>query len=171
MSNRDQPTNANFLSQLGFVFSVHKLPSVNFFVTRAIVPGFSLTPATVKTPFSTLHYSPDKMEYNQLAITFKVDEDMTNWIEMYNWCLGVGFPQTFDQYKNLAALNDMGDGIYSDGNLTILTSEYNPNIRFHFKSLVPTGMTDLDFTTQGTDVDYIEATVNFAYTYYTVEKV
>src|SRR5690606_103637 len=53
------PSNNNFLSPLGFHFSVRKLPNVNFFVQRVRIPSISLPPADTPNPFVKIPYSGD----------------------------------------------------------------------------------------------------------------
>ena len=163
------PTNKSFLSPLGFDFSIKKLPTTNFFVTRATIPGFTLGIAAAPTPFVKLPIPGDKIEFNDLQVTFKIDEDMKNYLEVFNWIMGLGFPDRYEQYAALKRKGKgTGDGIYSDASLTILTSAMNPNMEFTFRNVFPYSLTDVDFTTSIADVEYLEATVGFRYELFTV---
>jgi hypothetical protein len=163
------PTNKSFLSPLGFDFSIKKLPTTNFFVTRATIPGFTLGIAAAPTPFVRLPIPGDKIEFNDLQVTFKIDEDMKNYLEVFNWIMGLGFPDRYEQYAALKRKGKgTGDGIYSDASLTILTSAMNPNMEFTFRNVFPYSLTDVDFTTSIADVEYLEATVGFRYELFTV---
>ncbi len=164
------PTNKNQLSQLGFQFRVKKLPTTNFFVTRVTLPGLMGSVPGVATPFKIMPMAYDKLEYGDLQVTFKVDEDMKNWMEVFDWMVGIGFPTKFDERRLLEANNSTAEGKFSDGSLTVMTSAKNPNIQFMFKDLIPYSLSDLDFTTQDMDVNYLEATVSFKYLYYTIEN-
>ena len=103
-----------------------------------------------------------------LTLTFKVDEDLVNYLEIYDWMVGIGFPQQFEQRKMLDKKGT--EGKRCDGHLTINTSKKNPNIQFMFKDLMPYSLSDLRFNTTDSDVIYVEATVSFVYAYYTVER-
>jgi len=164
-----QPSNKNMLSQLGFRFSVKRLPSVNFFASRVNMPGLTLNAVPVPTPFKVMHMAADKLEYGDLSVTFKVDEDMQNYLEIFDWLVGIGFPTKFDERKQLVKPN--GDGIFSDGTMIITSSAKNPNMEVTFRDLIPTSLSDLDFTTQSSDVDYLEATVTFKFLYYTINRI
>ena len=168
-SIQGQPSNKNMLSQIGFRFSVKRLPSVNFFASRVNMPGLTLSAVPVPTPFKALHMAADKLEYGDLTVTFKVDEDMQNYLEIFDWMVGIGFPTKFEERKQLAKPN--GDGIFSDGTMIITSSAKNPNMEITFRDLIPTSLTDLDFTTQSSDVDYLEATVTFKFLYYTINRI
>lgn len=166
------PTNKNFLSPLGFNFFIKKLPTTNFFVTRAVIPGFNLGVATAPTPFVRIPLPGDKIEFSDLQVTFKIDEDMKNYIEIYNWIMGMGFPDRYAQYADIKSKGKTtGEGIYSDASLTVLTSAMNPNIEFSFRNVFPYSMTDIDFNTVSADVEYLEATVSFRYELFTVSSV
>ena len=42
-----------------------------------------------------------KLTYAPLDIRFRVDEDMSNYLEIYNWMTGLGTPEDIKQYKSL----------------------------------------------------------------------
>jgi hypothetical protein len=169
MSVINEPTNKNFLSPLGFDFRIKKLPTTNFFVTRATIPGFTLGVVESPSPFVRLPIPGDKVQFNDLQVTFKIDEDMKNYLEIFNWIMGLGFPDNYGQYASIRGKGKTtGEGIYSDGVLTILTSAMNPNIEFSFRNAFPYSLTDVDFNTSSADVEYLEATVGFRYELFTV---
>lgn len=166
------PVNKNFLSPLGFSFSIKKLPTTNFFVTRATLPGFNLGIATVPNPFVRIPLPGDKIDFSDLQVTFKIDEDMKNYIEIYNWVMGLGFPDNYGQYDALKKQQrGSGEGVYSDASLTVLTSAMNPNIEYTFRNAFPYSISDVDFNTSSADVEYIEATVSFKFELFTIGQV
>jgi hypothetical protein len=167
----NQPDNINFLSPLGFKFTLLRFPNVNFYVTDVNLPSLSLGSAQVSTPFKTLEFSGDHLEYGDLQITFMVDEDMQNYLEIYNWITAISYPESFTQYK---ALKDKpkGDkeGIYSDATLYILNSSMMPNIEVSFQDIFPVSLGDMSFTSKDSDVNYITNTVTFKYKIFKVKK-
>lgn len=160
--------NQSFLSQIGFQFTVKKLPTVNFFVTKAMLPGLTIEHPAVKTPFATLHRAGDHLTYGELMLTFKVDEDMQNWMELYNWMVGIGKPKSFDQRANLQNKNPIGEGLYSDGQLVILSNARNPNVTFNFQDMIPSSLSPIDMDATASDVEFVECSVSFNYTLFTV---
>jgi hypothetical protein len=160
--------NQSFLSQIGFQFSVKKLPTTNFFVTKAMLPGMTLEHPGVKTPFATIWQPADHLTYGDLQITFKVDEDMQNWMELYNWMVGIGKPRDFTQRANLVNKNPIGEGIRSDGQLVILSNAKNPNVSFNFEDMMPYELSPIDLDSTASDVEFVDCTVGFKYTTFTV---
>ena len=60
------------------------------------------------------------------------------------------------------------DRVFSDATLTILNSAMNPNKEIAFKDVYCSSLSDLPFTTQAADVDYIECTATFKYRSFTI---
>jgi len=152
--------NKNFLSPLGFRFSIKKTPNINYFVQSVNVPSVALGQVSVPTPFSRIPLAGDHVEYGDLTISFKVDEEMKNYMEIYNWIQAIGFPDNFSQYNDITRAQ-MGDGVYSDLTLTILTSAMNPKHIITYVDAYPISLTDLEFDSRMPDVEYIEATATF----------
>lgn len=158
----------SFLSPLGYQLSINKIPNTTLNVVSATVPGVNVEDTEVQTPFKIVRY-PDKLVYNDFVVRFKVDENMTNYIEIYNWMNQIGRPEEFAP-QNLNALfpNDVYSNYVSDGTLTILDSVMKPNIEIRFKDLFPVVLSDLEFTSQETNVTYVDATVTFRLLSFTV---
>lgn len=162
------PTNKNFLSPLGFRFDIYKTPGVNYFVQAASIPSISMGRIEQGTPFSRFKVHGDKIDFADLNITFRVDEELRNYYEIYNWIIETGKPENFQQYSNIAG-QQQGLGIYSDATLTILSSSKNPILNVNFKNVLPVSISEVNFNTQLNDVDYIDVIATFAYDRYTIE--
>jgi hypothetical protein len=168
----EQPANINFLSPLGFRFKLKRAPNLNFFVTDVNLPRISLGNVELPTPFKVINVPGNKLEYGDFSLTFKMDEDMSTYFEIYNWLIAIGFPENFNQYKGLKeAQKGTPNQLFSDATLTIMTSDMVPNIEVNFEDLFPTGIDDINFTTSDVDVNYISATVSFKYKIFHVKKV
>ena len=174
------PDNKNFLSPLGFVFQIKKTPNVNYFVQSVVLPELTLGQADVQTPFTKLPVPGDHVDFGQLQVTFRIDEEMRNYKEIFDWIVALGFPDNFNQYKSIAPQRGpigglvaptSGAGVYSDGSLTVLNSVKNPIIEFAFKELYPISLTNVTFDTKLTSVDYLDATVVFAYRDFTLNYI
>lgn len=174
------PDNKNFLSPLGFTFNIKKTPNVNYFVQSASLPDISLGQIDVPTPFVKMPVPGDHMTFSPLTISFRVDEDMENYNEIFTWITSLGFPDNFGQYNRIAARTNRfggtqdpaaGNGIYSDASLVILNSARAPVREFVFRNLFPVSLSDLSFDVRNSDVDYIDATATFAYETFTLNSI
>ena len=157
-------TNPNFLSPLSFKFVLSRTPNVNFNVQTVRLPGMSLSATETATPFVSIPNS-GKVTYAPLTISFRVNEDMSDYLEIHNWMKGLGSPNSFEEY---AALKKSNDGIYSDATLVINNTRRLGNLSATFYDLFPIELGDLQFTTMDTDVNYLECTVDFRFLKYEI---
>lgn len=148
----------NYLSPLEFQFTINRLPYTEFFTQGANVPGLTLNPVEVPTPFKPTYFSSDSATYNDLTLSIRVDENMQSYREIYNWMLGLAFPDNFEQFANLKASDE---GVYSDATLVIVTNGKAPNIRIVYKDIYPISLGDIPMMTTSQDVDPIVVDVTF----------
>ena len=148
----------NYLSPVSFVVSVERLPNVEFFTQKAVIPGLSMTPTTQPTPLKTLYNIPDRLEYQELDLSFIIDESMKNYNEILTWMEGLGTPDSSDQYKNL---KETKFADRSDITLLIQNSNRNPNLKFTFKDCFPINLSSISLDVTQQDVFYPECTVTF----------
>ena len=163
-----QPTNTSFLSPIGFKFQLNNFPDVNYFCQAATLPGISIGTIPVPTPLKTIAMAGDEVSFEELSIKFIVDENMKNWLSIYDWIVGLGFPtkEGQEKYAKLAATSELT----TDATLTVLTSNMNPQIHFRFQECFPLSLSSIAFDSGGTDIDYVTADVSFRYDVYTVEN-
>ena len=164
------PAKLDMLSPLGFRFQIKKLPNVNFYLQNVVLPEVSLPSTQQPTPFVSVPLPGDHLDYGELKITFKVDENFTNYIEVHNWIRGLGFPESLEEYGNLARKPRMsGEGVYSDASLIVTTNLKNPNVEFIFEDCYPIIVGSMRFNTTDTDVIYIECDATFKYTKFEIQ--
>lgn len=155
--------NKNMLSPLGFSFYVKKLPEFNFFVQSVVLPGINLGYAEMPNPFKAIPVYGDHATTGELTVTFKINEDLGNYIEIYDWIVGLAFPKEFRQFANLKAKDAIGEGLESDAYLMIMSSNQNPIMKIELEDLFPTALSDITVDSRETSVEYIEATATFKF--------
>ena len=183
-----QPDKLDYLSPTQFKFNIHQLPKVEFYCTAANVPAISLGEALFPTPFKDIPVMGDTLTYDNLSITFVVDEHLENYIELHNWLIGIGFPKNRNQFSNFRSStsstpvttqgisNDIGDvkpattsrAMFGDAILTTLTNKNNPVVEIRFQDLYPVALGAIDFTQAVSDVEYISVTADFSYKIYEI---
>jgi hypothetical protein len=161
----------NMLSPLNFKFTLKRAPNLNFFVQKINIPGISLPKVDTPNPLIKIPLSGDHLEYDELDVTFKVDENLQNYLEIHNWVRSLGKP-SFEEYANLSKRAIYtGEGLKSDIVVTVLTSQKNPNYEFVFKDAHPISVSSISFESTDESVNYIEATARFVYTIFDIVKV
>lgn len=169
----NQPSNKNMLSPTGFRFVLNRTPNINYFTYSAPIPTLSLGDYDQQTPFVALPYPGDKLRFEPLSLRFRVDEDLVNYMEIHNWLISLGYPESFDQnaFKSGQALAFKNNDVYSDGSLIIMSSNQNPNLNINFEDMFPVSLTELTFDASLDDIQYLEATVTFRYKLYTIDRI
>ena len=148
----------NFLSPIGFRFTIKRLPNVSFYVQAASVPGMSMNSTVVPTPFKSLHFAGDKIEHEVFSVTVRLDEYMNSYTEIFNWMVQLAKNESYDQYKNLKSSDD---GLYSDASLIILDSRGNAGVEVHLKDIFPISIGSINFDTTQSDVNYVTCEFTF----------
>ena len=166
----NQLQNRNYLSPVGFKFTLAKEPKVSFFCTSSKIPEISLQTETQNTYLKDIDVPGDKLTYADLYLKFLVDEDLVNYMAIHNWLTGLGFPESAQDYRDLLTnQDDLTQSLdpkkaFSDGSLYILDSNYNTNAIVKFKDLFPVSLTSLNFDSTQTDIQYFTAEATFKYT-------
>ena len=183
-----QPTALDYSSPTQFRFLINQLPKVQYFTTEANIPGITLSDVELGSPLKNIPMLGDKLTYEDLGISFIVDENLENYIEMHNWLTSIGFPKDRKQFSEFRSTTsnmstttrgeskDIGDvrattpeiSMTSDAVMTILTNKNNPVVECRFRDIFPTSLSSLDYSQNQTDVEYLTATVNFKYTIYEI---
>ena len=166
-----QIANRNFLSPVGFKFSLSKFPKVDFFCNSARIPEITLGTAIQPSYLKEIDIPGEKLIYGDLSIRFLVDEQLENYVAVHNWLTGLGFPETpqqfIDKTTDRDGLRDFQEQ-FCDGSLHILNSNYNDVAIIKFKDIFPTSITSLDFDATETDINYFTAEATFKYVIYSI---
>tara|TARA_Y100000593_G_C4237504_1_gene300384 strand:+ start:430 stop:966 length:537 start_codon:yes stop_codon:yes gene_type:complete len=159
-------SNVNFLSPLGFRFVLNRAPNIEYFCQAVTLPTISMTEVVQGNPLANIYQPGDRIQYEPLQVTFRVDENMSNYLEIHDWVIGLGHPDKLKQYADLVKKSST----ISDGAIMILSSNQNPKIRVNFEDLFPISLSPLRFDVTQTDVEYLEAEVSFRYRKFNIEN-
>ena len=184
-----QPSIMDYASPIQFRFKCSKLPKVEFFCQTANIPGIGLGQADVETSLKSIPFPGDKVTYQDLAISFLVDENLENYKEIHDWIIGLGAPQNHTQFSDLRATSSdrfpgtsssnaitgqatadplPESGMYSDATLTVLNSKNIAVTEIRFHNIFPTSLGALSYNVQASDVNYLQTNVDFSYMYYEI---
>lgn len=165
---QNMPSNVNFLSPIGFRFQISNYSEINYYCQAANLPGVSINPITMGTPIRETHFSGDEVSFEELSIRFVIDENMKNWLTVYDWIISLGIPTKQAQEKYTKLKNTTG--LTSDATLTVLTSHMNPQMNIRFRDCFPLSLSGINFDSALTDVEYQTADVTFRYDVYEIEN-
>jgi hypothetical protein len=166
-------TNKNYLATNDFRFQIRRTPHLNYFCQGVNLPSISQSPIEIHFPMNKFNVTGKKLQYETLSLTFKVDEDLKNYIEIHDWLIGLTSPQDTRQYREwlrqrdsnrLQKIETYQRNGFSDGTLFITTNAMNVNFEIEFIDMFPIGLDGIDFTT--TQFDQPTARVTFAYDYF-----
>ena len=168
-----QVANRNFLSGVGFKFSLTKFPKVDFFSNSARIPELNLELATQASYLKNIDVPGERLTFGDFTLRFLVDENMENYLAVYNWLKGLGFPESAKQFREVTTDSDGQRDpkeAFCDGTLSILNSNYREVAKVKFSDLFPVSITSLDFDATNTDVQYFTAEATFKYTIYDLKS-
>jgi hypothetical protein len=150
--------NVNMLAPNTFRFVLHGLEEVTYFLQQVNLPAVSIGTVSVTTPTQRDYDNPDnKVQFEDLNMTFVVDEDLRNWEIIKNW-LTRDLVNITDYPKN--AINEE---LFKDATLYTLSNSSNPNVRIKFRRIFPTSISGLDFNTSTGPDTPMTASVTFKY--------
>lgn len=163
------PSNRNFLSPSNFTFRIKKAPTVNFFVQKVNLPEIHVPNLDIKNEHVTAPYPGEHLLYGDLKLEFMVDEDLINYLEIHNWIIAYGKPQSYQQYKDISVIQPFtGEGIISDISLIITNSVHYANYEIVYTDAFPVRLSGIQFRTDQKDMQYLTAEATFKYTYYDI---
>ena len=189
-----QPDKLDYASPTQFRFGIHQLPKVEFFAVSATIPAIALSDVVIPTPFKSIPMMGDQLTFDNLSVSFIVDEHLENYLSIHEWLTAIGFPKNRKQFSEFktnisntpigarstaSTSTDIGDvkaaspnnALFSDATLTILSNKNNPIVNVFFRDLYPVAMTALDYNQAATDVEYLTASIDFAYQIYEIEAI
>lgn len=146
--------NYNFLSPTGFKLVINRntLSNLEYFATSVTLPNLSLGQIDVASRQYKGYISGD-VTFDDFSIRIAMDENMKVYKELYDWVL-----------KH----RDTNEPIVYDATLVILTNHNLPNNKIQFTNLFPTSIGGLEFNTQSSSIEYLQADVTFRYDYFKI---
>ena len=174
-----QIENRNFLSPIGFKFTLVDYPKVAYFAQTANIPGISIN--TVEQPTimgRPIPYDAHGVNYEPFNLNFIVDEDLENYLILHNWIRGLGSGDSFTERSFLeisssenrpGSTTDKYTNVRADGTLAVLNSNFQANFFVTFKDMFPVSLNALEFNATIDGTEYAVAQVQFRYASYDIQ--
>lgn len=144
----------NNLSLVNFKLKFKRLPEVEYRVQSVSIPGLELGSIDRPSPFVRIPY-PGNLTYGDLTVTFLVGEALADYLEIYNWMIALGHPDSLTQYEK--------GNEFSDCSVVILNSSRTAQIAVKFTDAFPISLSTITFDTTLQDVQYATATASFKF--------
>lgn len=155
--------NKNYLSSVNFALVLNRIPNVEFFCQKVTLPEISIDGVVDHiSPFSNMKRPGEKITYGTLEVSFRLDENLLNYSEIFNWM------------NSIARSSDFGDSVndpYSDGTVIINNSHNNPIKSFTFHDMYPISLSNLNFDSTLSEETYLTADVSFNFTKYEISDI
>ena len=169
----NQVQNRNFLSSVGFRFTLNRARKVSFFANQANLPGMNLGVTEQPKYKKNIDIPGDKIAFNDFTLRFLVDENLENYMQIHKWMRGLGYPDSLNDIFDLQVEGDNTIGydsqsmnIYSDGTLQVVNSSNRVQFEVVFEDMFPYDLSDLQFDATSQETEYFTAEVSFKYTIY-----
>ena len=149
--------NLDFLKAGNFRFVINdpEFDEVNFFVTKASLPGFSISPPNVDIRGSSLYVAGDSEEYSEESFDFFVLEDLSNYLFVLK-----KIRESLDHTNN--------DDHYVTCSLLVTNSENVIVAEFVYYNCLLKSISGLDFQVNDQKTDEVKATISFVYSHFEV---
>tara|TARA_Y100001973_G_C5200000_1_gene336898 strand:+ start:1319 stop:1837 length:519 start_codon:yes stop_codon:yes gene_type:complete len=161
------PTTSNLLTANQFKFNTSRIPILSEYVIGVNIPSIEFVSAELNTAFGVnIPTATGKYIFEDLTVSFLVDEELESWREIYEWMIRLG---PMNENSEQIMYNDCYDST-TIGELTILNSAYKPKFRYKFYNMFPISLTGFSFTTTAADSIQLSSSATFRFSYYDVEK-
>jgi hypothetical protein len=166
ISNPFQPENRNKLTNNKFIFNIMRCPTFSYFCQRANIPELSMGVSIQSNPTAIDIKRPGTRHvFGDLLVSFVVDEEMKNWLEIYNWIRDLSTDTR--SYGDVLPEHQKT----STGYLLVLSSAYRPILKVMFYNLFPISLSGIDFDSTLPSVDSVISSTTFNYTHYEIQGI
>lgn len=149
----------NTLSTNAFTFNLLRMPETTFRCTSAEVPSISVPAPDSNSAASNQWFPGSATEFDEMSVKFIVDENLLNYEEIYHWIT----QQRFAKRGEWQSKSEKDTLLVSDGFLTTLTNNSNPNRVFYFRDMFPVALGSLSFDTENPSTATCFVTFRFSY--------
>ncbi len=158
---RIAPNKVNFAKGTNYRLNIHVLPETQFWLTTCSLPGVTSSEVMIPDPRYGNRYVPaNTQQVMPVMVTFLVDEDYSNYMEIINLMHKAAGPDLSKRFKP-------GEATGSDGSLHILSNNKNvSDVVFTFHNLFPTVLGELQLTNEATEPLVTDLELQYDYVTY-----
>jgi hypothetical protein len=158
---RITPAKINLAKSTNYKLNLNVLPLTQFWLTTCNLPTYSQNEVMIPDPVHGYRYkTATTSQIAPMTVTFLVDEDYSNYMEILDLMYKSGGPDLSKRYKE-------GEVTGSDGSLHILSNNKNvSDVVFTFHNLFPTILGELQMTNESPDPMLTDLTMQYDYMTY-----
>jgi len=135
---------------LSFLSDDEKGDDLILFCSEANIPGITLDVTPIETGFMDFKDPSNRITFDDLIITYAVDELYTNYKLLFNWLMYIKDPNRFEVRNQRV-----------DASLYMYTNNDNPSFEFVFRDIFPSNIEPLSLDKKISDNDDFLHTVTF----------
>jgi hypothetical protein len=147
------PEQYNELRDINFKMVLDDLPNVEYYTQDVSLPAMSLDAPRMASPYIDWQTGGSKMSFEPLNLTFIVDEDLKNVVELYKWMYKIQLTNEPEKYFKSSTLHIL------DGNKETTT-------RIYFRNMIITNVSGFQLSSKSSEATPIDTTVSFVYSYF-----
>jgi|3_EtaG_2_1085321.scaffolds.fasta_scaffold170463_1 hypothetical protein len=152
-----QPVTDNYLNNNSFKFLIDRTPLTTYFCQKANIPSLSFGFVEQPTMFGAkLQLAGTLYDFDTLEVSFIVDENMKNYMEIYDWMRSMGNMENTKEYVPL-------DLHQTTATLLVLSSAYRPIYSVNFEGVFPINLGAIDFDSSVAETEPVVVSVTFQY--------
>ena len=156
--------NINYLQPTAFKLTIDrkKFGNLEYFAQTIDHPTVSVPAADLPYQRLNLHIAGDKLTFSELSATIILDENLSAYIEMYDWM------KRLVEEPNKTRLLDTADEFPTavDITLSVLSSKNNQVKQIRYIDCIPTELGDINFQATTQDVQYLTFPISFRFSYF-----
>jgi hypothetical protein len=166
----------SYLKPNSFKFIIARAPNITYTCQSANLPSVQLGAAMQPTPFVDIPHPGDKVAFGEFTIRFLINEDMSNYTELYNWIKEIGVPSAGEDWDQAltnrisAFVGNNYNKVFSDCQLLILDSNNVAKTVLTFQDAFPISVEGLDFDITTSGMEYFVGIASFRYKLFTIKS-
>lgn len=157
----------NFLRPNSFRMVIKNSPATSFTIQEANIPALMSDFANQTTPFIDTPHPFDKLYHGNLEVEFIVSESMQNYMEIRDWMVTIGFPNGYNDYKeiteSLRGRKNSQDFLVSDISLIVLDSDNHELMVVDYLDAFPIQLGSIALNAKMANYNYVSVQATFAY--------
>jgi hypothetical protein len=140
--------NASSENRFKILFTNHT--DLNDSILTGQIPGFGYPPSITQYYGENTKIPGDNYDVEDMVITFKLDEDYTNYLSIFSWI-----------NNNFTYANDVDNMIFDSIDYIVLNAKYNPIFSFSMGYVFPIAVSEIGHTTQSGEAQELEFSATF----------